>query len=161
MGRTSAGEAKDGYGRAMLDAIYFTAVVAWSVVLARIDFREHRLPDRLTLPAIPVTLAVLTMNRPENLGFAATAAAAVMALGLVVHRIAELGLGDVKLLPAVIILVSNAENPAANIAQWFVGMAILGGIHAAIHILITEDKRSHIPFGPAILGGMLCVVSAG
>ena len=40
-------------------------------------------------------------------------------------------------------------------------MAILGGIHAAIHILITEDKRSHIPFGPAILGGMLSVVSAG
>jgi leader peptidase (prepilin peptidase)/N-methyltransferase len=145
----------------MLDAIYLSAVVAWSVALARIDFREHRLPDRLTLPAIPVALAVLTMNRPENLGFAATAAVAFMALGLVVHRIADLGLGDVKLLPAVVILVSNAENPPANLPQWFVGMAILGGIHAASHILVTGDSRSHIPFGPAILGGMLSVVTAG
>ena len=104
----------------MLDALFITSVIVWSVALARIDFREHRLPDRLTLPASPVALAVLTMNRPENLGFAATAAAAVMALGLVMHRVAELGLGDVKLLPAVIILVSNAENPAENLAEWFV-----------------------------------------
>jgi hypothetical protein len=40
-------------------------------------------------------------------------------------------------------------------------MVILGGIHAAIHISITRDRRSQIPFGPAILGGMLGVVIAG
>jgi leader peptidase (prepilin peptidase)/N-methyltransferase len=145
----------------MFDAIYLSAVVAWSVALARIDFREHRLPDRLTLPALPVALIVLALNRPDNLGFAATIAVVVMAIGLVAHRVADLGLGDVKLSPAVVILVSNAENPPANLAQWFVGTAILGGIHAAIHILITRDRRSHIPFGPAILGGMLSVVTAG
>jgi hypothetical protein len=48
--------ALDGYGRVMLDALYLTSVIAWSVALARVDFREHRLPDRLTLPAIPVAL---------------------------------------------------------------------------------------------------------
>ncbi len=155
------GEALDGYGRAMLDAIYITSVIVWSVALARVDFREHRLPDRLTLPAIPVALGVLALNRPQNLGFAATAAVVAMAAGLVAHRIADLGLGDVKLVPSVVILVSNAQNPAENLAEWFVAMAILGGIHAAIQILITRDRRSHIPFGPAILGGMLSVVIAG
>jgi Flp pilus assembly protein protease CpaA len=145
----------------MLDALYKTSVVVWSVALARVDFREHRLPDRLTLTAIPVTLGVLALGRPQNMGFAATAAVVVMALGLVAHRIADLGLGDVKLLPSVVILVSNNQNPAQNLAEWFVGMALLGGIHSAIHLSITRDRRSHIPFGPAILGGMLSVVIAG
>jgi leader peptidase (prepilin peptidase)/N-methyltransferase len=145
----------------MLDAINITSVIVWSVALARVDFREHRLPDRLTLPAIPVALGFLALNRPQNLGFAATAAVVAMAAGLVTHRIADLGLGDVKLVPSVVILVSNAENPAENLAEWFVVMAILGGIHAAIHMSITRDRRSHIPFGPAILGGMLSVVISG
>ena len=145
----------------MLDALYISAVIVWSVALARIDFREHRLPNRLTLPAIPVALGVLALNRPENLGFAATLAVVVMALGLVAHRVADLGLGDVKLAPTVVIIVSNAENPAENLVEWIAGMAILGGIHAAIHISITRDWRSHIPFGPAILGGMLTAVTVG
>jgi len=153
--------ALDGYGRVMLDALYLTSVIAWSVALARVDFREHRLPDRLTLPAIPVALGVLALNHPQNLGFAATAAVAAVAAGLVAHRIADLGLGDVKLVPSVVIIVSNAQNPAENLAEWFAGMAILGGIHAALHVVITHDRRSHIPFGPAILGGMLCAVSVG
>ncbi len=145
----------------MLDTLFIASVVAWAVALARVDFREHRLPDRLTLPAIPVALGVLALNRPQNLGFAATIALVVMAMGLVANRIADLGLGDVKLLPSVVILVSNAENPAENLAEWFVGMSILGGIHAAIHISITRDGHSHIPFGPAILGGMVAAVTAG
>jgi leader peptidase (prepilin peptidase)/N-methyltransferase len=145
----------------MLGAMYITSVVVWAVALARIDFREHRLPDRLTLPAIPVTLGILAANHPQNLGFAVTAAVVAMAAGLVAHRIADLGLGDVKLVPAVVILVSNDRNPAENLAEWFVGMAILGGVHAAIHMSITRDRRSHIPFGPAILGGMLSVVMTG
>ena len=152
---------RDGYGRAMLDAFYFTSLIVWSVALARIDFREHRLPDGLTLPALPVALVVLAVNRPANLGFAATAAVVVMALGLVAHRVVDLGLGDVKLVPSVVIIVSNAQNPVENLAEWFAGMAILGGIHAALHVVITHDRRSHIPFGPAILGGMLCAVSVG
>jgi leader peptidase (prepilin peptidase)/N-methyltransferase len=153
--------ALDGYGRVMLDALYLTSVIAWSVALARVDFREHRLPDRLTLPAIPVALGVLALNHPQNLGFAATAAVAAVTAGVVAHRIADLGLGDVKLVPSVVILVSNAEKPAENLAEWFVGMSILGGIHAAIHVSITRDRRSHIPFGPAILGGMVAAVTAG
>ena len=161
LGRTRAGEAHEGYGRAMPDTLFIASVAAWAVTLARIDFREHRLPDRLTLPAIPVALGFLALNRPQNLGFAVTVAVLAMATGLAAHRIADLGLGDVKLVPSVVIIVSNAQNPAENLTEWFAGMAILGGIHAAIHILITRDRHSHIPFGPAILGGMLCVVNGG
>ena len=145
----------------MLDSFYLCAVIVWAAALAWVDFRENRLPDRLTLPAIPVALAVLTLNRPDNLGLAATVAVTVMAIGLVAHRVADLGLGDVKLVPTVVIIVSNTENPGENLAEWLVAMLILGGIHASIHLLITRDWRSHIPFGPPILGGMLAAVTAG
>ena len=92
----------------MLDTLFIASVAAWAVALARIDFREHRLPDRLTLPALPVALVVLALNRPENLGFAATIAVVVVAIGLGAHRVADLGLGDVKLAPTVVMIVVTA-----------------------------------------------------
>ncbi|MDP4586528.1 MAG: hypothetical protein NWS64_04445, partial [Microbacteriaceae bacterium] len=61
----------------MTEILYFTVVTAWSVVLARVDFREHRLPDRLTVPAIPVATVVVAWSRPEALTFAVGAAIAV------------------------------------------------------------------------------------
>jgi leader peptidase (prepilin peptidase)/N-methyltransferase len=138
----------------VVEALYLGVVTVWSVALARVDFREHRLPDRLTLPAIPVAAVLIVFMNPSALRFAATTAVVLLAAGLVAHRVADLGLGDVKLLPSAGMLSTNAVHPAENLAQWFVAMAIIGGIHAAIHLVITRDWRSHIPFGPSILGGM-------
>jgi len=134
--------------------LYFSAVTVWSVALARVDFREHRLPDRLTLPAIPVAVGMVAWMNPSALGFASTASVVLFTAGWVAHRVADLGLGDVKLLPSVGLLSANSANPAENLVVWFVAMAVLGGIHAVIHLVITRDRRSHIPFGPAILGGL-------
>jgi leader peptidase (prepilin peptidase)/N-methyltransferase len=134
--------------------LYFTAVTLWSVALARVDFREHRLPDRLTLPAIPIAVGLVAWSRPEALTFAVGASLAVGSVGLLAQRVADLGWGDVKLLPSVGLLAANSANPADGLVEWFVAMAILGGIHAGIHLVITRDRRSHIPFGPAILGGL-------
>lgn len=138
----------------MAEFLYFTAVTLWSVALARVDFREHRLPDRLTLPAIPIAVGLVAWSRPEALTFAVGAAIALGTTGLVAQRFADLGWGDVKLLPSVGLLAANSENPSENLVEWFVATAIIGGIHAAIHLVITRDRQSHIPFGPSILGGM-------
>jgi leader peptidase (prepilin peptidase)/N-methyltransferase len=134
--------------------LYLSVVTAWAVALARVDFREHRLPDRLTLPAIPISVGLVAWSRPEALTFAVGAAIAVGTVGLVSQRLADLGWGDVKLFPSVGLLAANSANPADGLVEWFVAMAILGGIHAGIHLVITRDRRSHIPFGPAILGGL-------
>lgn len=136
-------------------SLYLYALTAWSVALAWVDFREHRLPDRLTLPAIPVAVAVVASMRPDALRFAVMAAVALGALGLLAHRVADLGFGDVKLLPSVGIIASNSAQPAENLVEWFVAMSILGGVHAAIHLVVTRDRHSHIPFGPSILWGLL------
>lgn len=138
----------------MVETLYLGVVTVWSVTLARVDFREHRLPDRLTLPAIPAAAVLIAFMNPSALGFAATTAVVLLTVGLVAHHVADLGLGDVKLLPSAGMLSTNSIHPAENLAQWFVAMAIIGGIHAAIHLVITRDWRSHIPFGPSILGGM-------
>lgn len=138
----------------MVEILYFTAVTLWAIALARVDFREHRLPDRLTLPAIPIAVGMVAWMNPSALGFASTASVVLFAAGWVAHRVADLGLGDVKLLPSVGLLAANSADPAENLVEWFVAMSILGGIHAAIHLAITRDRRSHIPFGPSILGGL-------
>ena len=138
----------------MVEILYFSAVTVWSVALAWVDFREHRLPDRLTLPAIPVAVGMVAWMNPSALGFASTASVVLFAAGWVAHRVADLGLGDVKLLPSVGMLAANSVHPIENLVEWFVAMSILGGIHAAIHLAITRDRRSHIPFGPSILGGL-------
>lgn len=145
----------------MSKIVYFLAITSWAVALARVDFREHRLPDRLTLPAIPIALGVVTWSRPEALGFAVGASIALGAMGLLAQRFADLGWGDVKLLPSVGLLVTNSANPAVNLLEWFVVMAVLGGIHAVTHLVITREWRSHIPFGPSILGGMWWAIVSG
>jgi leader peptidase (prepilin peptidase)/N-methyltransferase len=145
----------------VVEILYFSAVTAWSVALARVDFREHRLPDRLTLPAIPVAAVLVAWMNPPALTFAVGAAIAVGSVGLLAQRLADLGWGDVKLLPSVGLLAANSVNPSENLVEWFVAMAILGGIHAAIHLVITRDRRSHIPFGPSILGGMCWSMMSG
>ena len=138
----------------MVETLYFSAVTVWSITLARVDFREHRLPDRLTLPAIPLAAGLVASMNPLALGLASTAGVVLFAVGWVAHGVAGLGLGDVKLLPSVGMLAANSAHPAENLVEWFVAMAILGGIHAAIHLAITRDRWSHIPFGPSILGGL-------
>lgn len=145
----------------MLTATYICVLAGWSVALAWHDFRVHRLPDLLTLPAIPVALAVLAVGRPDNLSVGVTAAVVLMVAGLAAHRIADLGLGDVKLLAPTALVVASGSNPGESLTLWLVGTAILGGIHAVIHLVITRDRLSHIPFGPSILGAMLVAVISG
>lgn len=145
----------------MIDAVYVCALVAWSVALAWHDFRDHRLPDRLTLPAIPVALAVVAANRPQNLTFGVTAAVVLVVVGLLANRFADLGLGDVKLFAPAAFIVANTADPGASVTLWLLGTAVFGGVHAVIHLGITRDRRSHIAFGPSILGAMLASALTG
>ena len=145
----------------MPDVLYTCAITAWSIALARVDFREHRLPDVLTLPAIPVAVVAVAAMNPRSLNFATTLGVVLFVLGFMAHRIVDLGLGDVKLLPSVGILAANASQPGDAVLKWFVAMAVFGGIHAVIHLALTRDRRSYIPFGPAILGGLVWTVAMG
>ena len=145
----------------MLAALYVPTLVVWAVALAWHDFRDHRLPDALTLPAIPAAMTLLLVTRPENAGFGTGAAVVSCGLGFVAHRVVDLGLGDVKLFASVALLLANSTDPLGNMATGLGLIAVLGGIHAAIHLVITRDRKAHIPFGPSILGGLMLSLLAG
>ena len=126
----------------------FLATPVLATVLAaltRIDVREHRLPDRLTLPLLVLGLA-LAAGRTASVPFAELAGASAgfllfWALGEVHYRlrgIEGLGLGDAKLLAAAGAWLGWRDLPALIL------IAALGGLAAAF---LHWDRR-RIAFGP-------------
>lgn len=134
-----------------MSALYVCALVAWATALARIDFAEHRLPDRLTLPAFPAAVWIVAQFWPHNLGESVQWAALVLAGAAILAVVADLGWGDVKLL-GVLGMIAGGSGTVANSAFM---VCIGGGLHVLVHLMVDGDKRAHIPFGPALLLGFV------
>ena len=132
-----------------MSALYICALVGWATALARIDFAEHRLPDRLTLPAYPATVGIVAQFWPHNLGESVQWAVIVLAGAAILAVVADLGWGDVKLL-GVLGIIAGGSGTVAESAFW---VCIGGGTHVLVHLLVDGDRRAHIPFGPALLMG--------
>ena len=130
-------------------ALYICAVTVWGIALARIDFAQHRLPDRLTLPAIPGAIALVSQVWPSRLVDAAQCGIALVAGATVLALVADLGWGDVKLV-ASLGIVSGGSGTIAESATL---VCLAGGVHVLVHLLVGGDRRAHIPFGPALLSG--------
>lgn len=136
-----------------MPALFIGALVLWGFALARIDFAEHRLPDRLTLPAYPAAVAIVAVCWPDRLGSAAATGLSSLVAALALHLTVDLGWGDVKLLGPWGILVGGADVALdALLVTGFVG-----GLHALIHWGVLRDRTAHLPFGPAILAGLIPV----
>jgi len=120
-----------------------------------IDLREHRLPNRLVLPAFPVALSAqliattISADWARQL-FALLIALAVALIGLGANYIDALGMGDVKL-ATVIALTLGYFNPWLPVIA--IGIAFLLAF-AVVIVLITLGKvkiGSSIPLGPYLL----------
>jgi len=133
--------------------------------LAATDLTEHRLPDKLTLPAIALTAALLTaaswhLGDFAALGRAAIAAVAAggffLALALITRQI---GGGDVKL------AVLTGMLPGWLGWDHFV-LALLSGLLLAAltaGVLVATrriSRRDPLPLGPFLLAGALIGVLA-
>lgn len=138
-----------------------------SVVLAVIDVRTHRLPDRLVLPAYPIT-AVLLIAAALLTGTASRLiSVAVGALGLFVFylvlrmlRPGAMGGGDVKLAGVVGAYLGFLGWDAVLLGA--LAGFVLGGIGALL-LLATRRARAtaRIAFGPFLLGGAWFAIAAG
>ncbi|GGT28165.1 prepilin peptidase [Streptomyces kurssanovii] len=142
---------------------WFAAAQYWlaacGIALALIDVAVHRLPDVLTLPACAGTLLLLTgaalADEPGSLGRAAAAAGVVIAAFLLLALFAGMGLGDVKLAPAVGALLG--WNSWTSL-WWGTGAGFLVGAVCAVAMLAAgRDRRSQIAFGPFMIIGALAV----
>ena len=149
-----------------------TVALAWAaasaVVLASVDLASHRLPDRVTYPALSVCTAALAADAavlgtwPALLRatLAAAVAAGVAGLGWLVSP-AGLGLGDVKLL-GLLGLVLGWLGWGVLVAGVFLGLVAGSVASLALVAARRAGWRTALPFGPPLLlGAVLAVAVTG
>jgi leader peptidase (prepilin peptidase)/N-methyltransferase len=148
--------------------VAFAFLGALGVALAAIDISVQRLPDRLTLPAIPVLAVLLgaaaVIDHNGTALLRALLGGLALAIGYLLLALVsrgQLGGGDVKLAALAGIALGWLGWP-----ELIIGTA-LGWILAALAGLVLlalrrVTLRSHISFGPFLLGGaLLSMLAAG
>ena len=137
---------------ALIPALYLLAV-AWP--LAVIDLREHRLPNRLVLPAYPIALVSQLVATIISLDWArflvsVLCSLVVLVIGIIANYFDVLGMGDVKLAGALALVLGyfNIYLPIVAIGIAFV---LAFGV---IILLLFKGRVSlgtSIPLGPYLL----------
>jgi leader peptidase (prepilin peptidase)/N-methyltransferase len=130
-----------------------------TVLLGSVDLVVHRLPDRVTYPALVVCATALVVDAAVcgswgallRALLAAVAAAAPAALGWVLSP-AGIGLGDVKLL-ALLGLVLGWFGWGALVAGLFLGLVVGSAVALALMAAGRAGLRTAVPFGPPLFAG--------
>ena len=145
----------------------YLALAFVCLVLAVIDAGTRLLPNRITYPAFPLVLGLLTLasiglGDLGRLGRGLLAAVAVgvffLALALISPR--GMGLGDVKLAPTLGLALGWLSWGAVAVGV-FAGF-LLGGLAGLAAIwLLGLTRKSLLPFGPWLVTGALLGVLAG
>lgn len=150
-------------GRPTLPAVLWAGWL--TVALGAVDLRHHRLPDAITLPAVVVSLAVVAITAAAWPGSGSVGRAVVVAAvsGVSFQVLARVsrggfGRGDAKLMPSLALLTGYLSVGAAvtAVVLAFVGGALVALIGIALGRL---DRRSAVPFGPALLAGCWLVLA--
>lgn len=141
---------------------------AWTlVVLAVIDARTRRIPNRLTYPLVPILIvlfaaAALVAGEPGRIAAAALGGLAAFAALLVLALISPggMGMGDVKL-AGLIGIGLGSVGWGVLLLGIFAGF-LLGGLVSVV-LLATRSRRRKdlIPFGPYLAAGALVALLAG
>lgn len=127
-----------------------------SIALARVDLREHRLPNRLlalSMGAVMLLLAGSSLFADTWMRFATACIAAVIyALGFLLLWLPSrgaLGAGDVKLAPLIGMIAGWASSLAALL--WVpLGVALVG---LCIAMVAKSKRQATHAFGPSMLAG--------
>ncbi|WP_424892289.1 prepilin peptidase [Streptomyces sp. XH2] len=145
---------------------WFAAAQYWlaacGIALALIDLAVQRLPNVLTAPACAGTILLLAgaalAGEPGSLGRAAAGAGAVTAVFLLLALIAGMGLGDVKLAPAIGALLGWHSWTSL----WWGTIAgfLIGGVCGVALLAIGRHRRAQVAFGPFMIIGALAVSAA-
>jgi leader peptidase (prepilin peptidase)/N-methyltransferase len=148
--------------RAAGGAVVVVAYVGFallSVLLAIVDARTHRLPDRLVLPAYPILLGLLAAASGlredwAGLGRAIIAGGVLFALFLLL-RLAYpggMGGGDVKLAGVIGIMLGYVGWTSVGVGVF--AAFLLGGVYSLLLIAQRRAQRTTaVPFGPWLLLG--------
>ena len=140
-------------------------LVAVSPRLTTIDLRERRLPNRLVLPAIPVTMAGQAVaaalgasdwNRPLS---ALVAAALVFAFGVFANVKGQLGMGDAKLMAAMTLSL-GWFSPILPFVALLTAFVAAGGFVLLQTVRMRPALASSLALGPYLLLGNVVAAAA-
>ncbi len=134
-------------------------LVAFLVPIALIDLDHRIIPNRLTLPAAVVGIALGTAldpgGEPERL-LAGAIAATVLGLPALLHP-RGMGMGDAKLVGVLGLYLGASVAPAFFVA--FLAGTI-GGMAIMLRKGIAQGRKTPVPFGPFLaLGGIVGVLA--
>jgi leader peptidase (prepilin peptidase)/N-methyltransferase len=161
-----------GVGAAVVPIRWLPALLAlgWlAVAAAAVDVAHHRLPDALTLPALPVALAVLVPLGSAAVLRGVAGAAVAVAVHALLHLAAPtaMGAGDVKLAAPLGSVLAAVSWPALVVAGLLAAL-LSGGL--AIVVLLPRRLRRRprggrvrgraLPHGPSMLAATWLVVMA-
>ena len=138
------------------DAIVGALGCVLLVVIAVIDLEERRVPNRLVLPALAVTLVARTALDPSPRWLAGAVLAGGTLLVLALIHPAGLGMGDVKL--------------AAFLGAWLAWNGVLALVLAsfaafmpALGLIVMRGRAARkiaLPFAPFLaLGGIVALLA--
>ena len=132
-------------------------LVTFLVPIALIDFDTRTIPNKLTLPAAVLALAVIVGLDLDFLVEALIAGAAGFAFFFlaVLAYPKGMGMGDVKLAGVLGLYLGRAVAPAIFIG--LIAGVLVGGIVIA-RLGAKEGRRTKVPFGPFLaLGGVIAL----
>ena len=146
----------------------FCALAAAGVPLAFFDARTSRLPNVVTLPAYPVSLALLGAAAPFLAGGTRLFVHALIGMAVAVAFFgvlmlvspAGIGMGDVKLagpLGAYLGWLGATAFAAGLLAAWL--LAAVTGL--GLMLAHRAGRKTQIPFGPFMIIGALLAIFAG
>jgi leader peptidase (prepilin peptidase)/N-methyltransferase len=147
--------------------LYLTAA---GVVLAVVDLRVHRLPDKIVIPSYPILAALFAESclvtgdvrwdphRWLAAGVAATLLFVLFGLLYLVRR-SGLGLGDVKLVGLLGAALGWLGSLSLALAGLFLGL-LSAGLYATVLLATRRARRTDpIAYGPhLLLGAYLAIV---
>jgi leader peptidase (prepilin peptidase)/N-methyltransferase len=146
------------------DPVAFVIFGAWFVTLViglATDLDQRLLPDVLTLPVIPVALVYALTGTNPLVGneiilaiVAAVAIPALLYLPSIPFGAGAFGLGDVKLLIGVGLLVGGSRA----LGSVFVALLLAGVVLGVLLATHRIGRRTYIPFGPFFIAGALWAV---
>ncbi|RLU81974.1 prepilin peptidase [Streptomyces griseocarneus] len=145
---------------------WFAAAQYWlaacGIALALTDLAVQRLPNVLTAPACAGTILLLAgaalAGEPGSLARALAGAGAVTAAFLLLALIAGMGLGDVKLAPAIGALLG--WNSWTTLLQGTLAGFLVGAVCGVALLTTGHHRRMQVAYGPFMLIGALAVSAA-
>jgi leader peptidase (prepilin peptidase)/N-methyltransferase len=127
-----------------------------------VDVRHRRLPDALTLPALPAALLLLLPLGPGALPRAAAGAGVAAGAHAVVHLVAPrlLGAGDVKLAAPLGAVLAAVAWPALALAA-LLAAVLTAAVGVAGLVTRVFPRGAALPHGPSmVVAAWLVVASA-